>query len=49
LTVLNIKNLTSGGVITNNHCDLCTDIRRYLIQRDDAAFPELAPEGFYLG
>ena len=30
-----------------NHCDLCTDIRRYLIQRDDAAFPELAPEGFY--
>ena len=32
-----------------NHCDLCTDIRRYLIQLDAGAFPELAPEGFYAG
>ncbi|MDJ0804904.1 MAG: hypothetical protein QNI97_18660 [Desulfobacterales bacterium] len=32
-----------------NHCDLCTDIRQHLIQLDGAAFPELAPEGFYAG
>lgn len=28
-------------------CDLCTDIRAYLIRRADASFPELAPKGFY--
>ncbi len=32
-----------------NHCDLCTDIRHHLIQLDEAAFSELAPEGFYAG
>ena len=32
-----------------NHCDRCTDIRRHLIQLDEDAFPELAPEGFYAG
>ena len=30
-----------------NHCDLCTDIRRYLVQREGVVFPELAPRGFY--
>ncbi len=32
-----------------NHCDLCTDIRQHLIRLDEAAFPELAPKGFYAG
>ncbi len=32
-----------------NHCDLCTDIRQHLIQLEEAAFPELGPEGFYAG
>ena len=32
-----------------NHCDLCTDIRAYLVQRAPATFAELAPEGFYAG
>jgi len=30
-----------------NHCDLCTDIRHFLLQADGSAFPELAPQGFY--
>ena len=30
-----------------NHCDLCTDIRHYLVQREGVVFPELAPRGFY--
>ncbi len=30
-----------------NHCDLCTDIRRYLWQLDGDLFAELAPNGFY--
>ncbi len=31
-----------------NHCDLCTDIRSYLVRRSDAALGELAPRGFYV-
>jgi hypothetical protein len=34
-----------GGYL--NHCDLCTDIRRYLFNRDIERFAELAPGGFY--
>ena len=34
-----------GGYL--NHCDLCTDIRGFLLQQEGAAFPELAPQGFY--
>jgi hypothetical protein len=30
-----------------NHCDLCTEIRRSLIQLAKGQFSELAPEGFY--
>jgi hypothetical protein len=30
-----------------NHCDLCTEIRHFLMQMDAQAFPELAPPGFY--
>lgn len=30
-----------------NHCDLCTDIRSYLLQQYADLFPELAPHGFY--
>ncbi len=30
-----------------NHCDLCTDIRNYLVSRKGASFTELAPQGFY--
>jgi hypothetical protein len=30
-----------------NHCDLCTEIRRFLFQRADDRFPDLAPDGFY--
>ncbi len=30
-----------------NHCDLCTEIRQFMIQQDQNRFPELAPEGFY--
>lgn len=28
-------------------CDLCQDIRRFLVLRDDMVFPELSPSGFY--
>ncbi len=35
----------SNGYV--NHCDLCTDIRTYLWQLDEARFAELAPGGFY--
>lgn len=30
-----------------NHCDLCTDIRQFLMNGTSEAFPELAPAGFY--
>jgi hypothetical protein len=30
-----------------NHCDLCTDIRRFLVQNENLSFPELGPMGFY--
>ncbi len=30
-----------------NHCDLCTDIRRFLWQQDRSRFSELSPDGFY--
>jgi hypothetical protein len=30
-----------------NHCDLCTEIRSFLIQQAQGRFSELAPEGFY--
>ncbi len=30
-----------------NHCDLCTEIRTFLIATAPGPFPELAPEGFY--
>lgn len=30
-----------------NHCDLCTDIRRFLRGAERERFPELAPAGFY--
>lgn len=30
-----------------NHCDLCTDIRDYLLRLDMTHFFELAPQGFY--
>ena len=30
-----------------NHCDLCTDIRRYLARLTGDRFAELAPVGFY--
>lgn len=31
-----------------NHCDLCTDIRLFLLQANGNAFPELSPREFYL-
>ncbi|MDJ0722699.1 MAG: radical SAM protein [Desulfobacterales bacterium] len=30
-----------------SRCDLCTDIRSYLVRRSDVALRELAPRGFY--
>jgi hypothetical protein len=30
-----------------NHCDLCTDIRLFLVKQNQDEFPELAPRGFY--
>jgi hypothetical protein len=30
-----------------NKCDLCTDIRRFLINKDKVVFEELAPSNFY--
>ena len=30
-----------------NHCDLCTDIRQFLMGRDEPFYAELAPAGFY--
>lgn len=30
-----------------NHCDLCTDIRSFLLHQQPDVFPELAPRGFY--
>jgi uncharacterized Fe-S cluster-containing radical SAM superfamily protein len=30
-----------------NHCDVCTDIRSFLLQKNSDRFPELAPKGFY--
>ena len=30
-----------------NHCDLCTEIRSFLLLRENETFLELAPEGFY--
>ncbi len=30
-----------------SHCDLCTEIRRFLFGRRAEAFPELSPAGFY--
>lgn len=30
-----------------NHCDLCTDIRAFLMRLEGGHFPELAPQGFY--
>jgi len=30
-----------------NHCDLCTEIRHFLLRLDGKRFPELAPEEFY--
>ena len=30
-----------------SHCDLCTDIRRFLLESNGDRFPELAPKGFY--
>lgn len=30
-----------------NHCDLCTEIRSFLLDRGDSAYPEVAPKGFY--
>jgi hypothetical protein len=30
-----------------NHCDLCTDIRLFLIQKEDVSFNELNPAGHY--
>ena len=30
-----------------NHCDVCNEIRSFLIQSDNARFRELAPEGHY--
>jgi hypothetical protein len=29
------------------HCDLCTDIRRFLVKQRQDEFAELAPQGFY--
>jgi hypothetical protein len=31
-----------------NKCHLCLEIRRHLLDRAGAAFPELAPAGFYV-
>jgi hypothetical protein len=44
---LSIEQLLSGGVITNYHCDLCTEIRSFLFHRQPGRFPEISPEGFY--
>jgi hypothetical protein len=30
-----------------NHCDLCTDIRLFLIQKESLSFNELNPSGHY--
>lgn len=30
-----------------NPCDLCTEIRGYLLRRSGTDFPELSPPGFY--
>ena len=30
-----------------NHCDLCTEIRGFLLENAPGRFPELAPAGFY--
>ena len=30
-----------------NHCDLCTDIRLFLIRKEDVSFNELKPAGHY--
>jgi NAD-dependent SIR2 family protein deacetylase len=30
-----------------NKCDLCTDIRRFLINKDNVGFGELVPSNFY--
>jgi uncharacterized Fe-S cluster-containing radical SAM superfamily protein len=30
-----------------NHCDLCTDIRLFLIQKEGVSFKELKPPGYY--
>ena len=30
-----------------NHCELCTEIRCFLIHNSERQFRELAPEGFY--
>jgi hypothetical protein len=35
------------GDVYLNHCDLCTDIRRFLWQHHRHRFSELAPNGFY--
>jgi hypothetical protein len=32
-----------------NHCDLCNDIRGFLLPHKTGLFRELAPEGFYRG
>jgi len=47
MPVPTIRHLASGGVITNYHCDLCTEIRTFLRRRPEAEFPEIAPAGFY--
>lgn len=38
---------TSKREIYLNKCDLCTDIRRFLIRNDKEAFKELVPAKFY--
>ena len=30
-----------------NHCDLCTEIRTFLLSTEERSFPELSPKGFY--
>lgn len=49
--MLKVKNLVSGGIITKKEyagkCDLCYDIRNYLVLELGLDLPDLKPEGHY--